>query len=84
MVSEKGETVARGRLTRRTPLAQAQTILDGFLQRVDWLNRDPDAVRYVEKVWAFGSLMRGEDTVGDIDLALDTTRRPEYLADYAK
>lgn len=82
-VSEKGETVARGKVTRRTPLAHAQMVLDNFLRRVDMLNHDPDAVRYVERVWVFGSLMRCEDTVGDIDLALETTRRPEYLADYA-
>jgi predicted nucleotidyltransferase len=83
-VSDKGETVVRGKVTRRTPLAQAQMVLDDFLQRVDTLNHDPDAVRYVEQVWAFGSLLRGEHTVGDIDLALETKRRPEYLADYAR
>jgi hypothetical protein len=82
-VSEKGETVARGRVVRRTPLAQAQMILDDFLRHVEMVNHDPDAVRYVERVWVFGSLMRGEEAVGDIDLALETSRRPEYLADYA-
>jgi len=82
-VSEKGETVARGRVVRRTPLAQAQMVLDDFLRHVEMLNQDPDAVRYVERVWVFGSLMRGEEAVGDIDVALETSRRPEYLADYA-
>jgi predicted nucleotidyltransferase len=83
VISEKGETVARGKVTRRTPRVRAQTVLDDFLRRVDQLNNDPDAVRYVEQVWIFGSLMRGEETVGDIDQALETKRRPQYLADYA-
>jgi predicted nucleotidyltransferase len=83
-ISEKGETVARGKVTRRTALARAQATLDDFLQRVHILNHDPNAVRYVEQVWIFGSLMRGDDTVGDIDLALETKRRPEYLADYTR
>jgi hypothetical protein len=59
-VSEKGETVARGRVVRRTPLAQAQMVLDDFLRHVEMVNHDPDAVRYVERVWVFGSLMRGD------------------------
>jgi predicted nucleotidyltransferase len=59
-------------------------VLEDFLQRVDMLNRDPDAVRYVERVWLFGSMMRGKDIVLDIDLALESTRRPEYLADLDK
>src|SRR5260370_7368061 len=82
-VCEKGESVARGKVTQRTPLAQALMVLDDFLRCVESLNHGPDAARYVEQVWAFGSLMRGEDTVGDIDLALETMRRPEYQADYA-
>ncbi len=81
-ISEKGEAVARGKAERRTPRARAQALLDDFLQRVDMLNRDPDAVRYVEQVWIFVSLMRGEDTVGDIDLAVVMERRPQYMADY--
>jgi hypothetical protein len=75
-MTHKGETVARGRVVRRTPLAQAQMILDDLLRHVEMVNHDPDAVRYVERVSVFGSLMRGEEAVGDIDLAVETSRRP--------
>ena len=80
-LSDKGLIVARGKTKPRTPLAQAQEVLDGFLRRVDALNCDPDAVRYIDQVWLFGSVLRGQDTVGDIDLALVTARRPEYLGE---
>ena len=78
-LSDKGLIVARGKTKPRTPLAQAQEVLDGFLRRVDALNCDPNAVRYIDQVWLFGSVLRGQDTVGDIDLALVTARRPEYI-----
>jgi len=81
-VSEKGMTIARAKAKRRTPLAQALTLLDDFLTRADALNRDPDAVQYVERIWLFGSVMHGKAAVGDIDLALETARRPEYCDDY--
>lgn len=48
-----------------------------------YLNRDPAAVRCLEWVWVFGSLMRGEDKLRDIDVALETTWRPEDLPAYA-
>lgn len=81
-IIEAGKVIARAKAVRRTPLAQAKAQLEDFLRRVDKLNHDPNAVRYVDQVWLFGSLMRGEETVGDIDLALQTTRRPEYMQDY--
>lgn len=81
-ITDKGEALIRGKAKPRTQLAQAQALLDDFLQRVDQLNSDAEAVRYVDEVWLFGSLMRREKTVGDIDLALVTTRRAKYQADY--
>jgi predicted nucleotidyltransferase len=73
-----GEAMVRGKAKPRTPLAKAQALLDEFLARVHALNSDEYAVRYVEEVWLFGSVLRGAETVGDIDLALVTDRRPQY------
>jgi hypothetical protein len=81
-LTDSGEAVARAKVKRRTPLRQAHALLDAFLDRVDALNRDPEAVNFVEEVWLFGSLLREQESVGDIDLALKKTRRPEYAGDY--
>jgi hypothetical protein len=81
-LSEKGEAIARGKAKRRTARAKAQALLDDFLYRIDKLNQDPDGIRYVEQAWLFGSTLRKEDTVGDIDIALVTDRRPEYRANH--
>jgi hypothetical protein len=81
-ITEKGEAIGRSRARPRTLLPRARALLDEFLTRVDQLNSDPGAVRQVDEVWLFGSLMRGEETVGDIDLALKTERRSECVADY--
>jgi predicted nucleotidyltransferase len=77
-LSKAGEIVARGRATRRAPLAKAKALLSEFLARVHSLNNDKDAVCYVQEVWLFGSVLRGTETVGDIDLALVTERRTQF------
>ncbi|MER8748097.1 hypothetical protein NKH57_02285 [Mesorhizobium sp. M1050] len=81
-LTDSGEAIARAKAKRRTPYSQAQTQLDEFLDRVNALNQDPDAVNFVEEVWLFGSLLREQDSVGDIDLALKKARRPRYAGDY--
>ncbi|WP_298670673.1 hypothetical protein [uncultured Sphingomonas sp.] len=69
-VTEAGLTLVRSKVVPRTPLEKAKGVLDAFLERVDELNRDPEAISRVDQVWLFGSLMRDESTVGDIDLAI--------------
>jgi predicted nucleotidyltransferase len=81
-ITENGEAIARAKAQRRTPIAKAKALLQDFIKRVDDLNHNPKYVHYVNQVWLFGSLMREEATVGDIDLAIETERRPEYAADY--
>lgn len=81
-ITENGETIARAKAQRRTPVAKARALLSDFLRCVDDLNRDPQGVHYVNRVWLFGSLMRDEETVGDIDLAMETARRPDFVVDH--
>lgn len=81
-LTEAGEVIARAKAKSRTPLAKAQSVLNEFLDRIEILNRDSDAVQQVDQLWLFGSLMRGEETVGDIDLALTMSRRPRFATDH--
>ena len=77
-VTDAGMAVAASKLRPRTPLAAARRIFEDFLDRVERVNADPDSVLRVEQVWLFGSLMREEATVGDIDAALAVERKPEF------
>lgn len=75
-LTEAGEAFARGSAKARTPLPKALSVLDGFLSRANALNADPDGIGYVDELWLFGSVLREEETVGDIDIAMVTSRRP--------
>lgn len=77
-VTDRGMTVARAKVTARTPLAKARAVLSELLDRIDLLNADPEAVTRVDEVWLFGSLMRHENSVGDIDLAISRSRDARF------
>lgn len=74
-ITEEGRIIARSKTVARTPAAKGWKLLDAFLDRVDALNADPEAISRVDEIWLFGSLMRGEDSIGDIDLAIGRTSR---------
>ena len=69
-VTEAGLTLVRTKVMARTPLNKAKAVLEAFLGRVEQLNQDAEAISRVDEVWLFGSLMREEAAVGDIDLAI--------------
>ena len=77
-ITQAGEAIADSKLRPRTALAAAKRVFDDLLDRVERVNADPGSVLQVEEVWLFGSLMREEPTVGDIDAALVARRRPEF------
>lgn len=77
-----GETLARAKAQKRTPFEKAEKLLDQFLGRAEAVNADPDAISQVDEIWLFGSLMRREATVGDIDLAVCTSRKPRFKSDH--
>lgn len=81
-LTDAGEAISRAKAKPRTSLQQARALLEQFLDRVVALNGDPLGVHFVEQVWLFGSVLREEDSVGDIDLALTAARRPEFARDY--
>lgn len=82
-LTEAGDAVVRAKAVRRTPLAKAKAALEELLVRVDDFNNDPEGVEFIEEAWLVGSLLREEDTVGDIDLALDLVRRPRFAKNIA-
>lgn len=66
----EGEALARAKARKRATLADADRVLDLFLENVERLNRDNESLSRVDEVWLFGSLMRRQPDVGDIDLAV--------------
>ncbi|PNQ04027.1 nucleotidyltransferase domain-containing protein [Sphingobium sp. SA916] len=77
-VTDQGMVMVRAKVVARTPNAKARAALERFLDRVDALNRDPEAMSRVDEVWLFGSLMREEPNVGDIDLAIARSSDPRF------
>lgn len=73
-----GETLVRAKAQKRTPIEKADAVLRQFLDNADAMNADEDAISQVDKVWLFGSMMRREATVGDIDLAVSSSRKPRF------
>lgn len=80
-ITDAGQVVAGAKVLTRTPLAKARRVMEEFLGRVEQFNGDPDAVSRVDQVWLFGSLMRDEANVGDIDLAIIRSRDTRFDGD---
>lgn len=81
-LTKGGQAIAVGKARTRTPIARARMHIDNLLERINAYNSDPDGFLFIDQVWLFGSAMRGEDTVGDVDIALSTSRRPPYDKSY--
>ncbi|WP_159983028.1 MULTISPECIES: hypothetical protein [unclassified Novosphingobium] len=60
----------------RIPRAKAMKLLRCLLTAAERCNADPDRSYDITEIWLFGSLMRGAETVGDIDLAVKWEGRP--------
>jgi len=66
--------------TAAPPLSRtdADRLLKEFLIRVGIVNNDPSWLYRVKKVVIFGSYLNSQQWVGDIDLAIQLDRRPEF------
>lgn len=58
------------------PRNKATKLLRSLLETAERCNTDPDRDYEIAEIWLFGSLMRGAETVGDIDLAIRWSSRP--------
>jgi len=76
-LTEAGLAMAGGK-ARRSPLRTARRVLDELLARIAHMNEEAAPLNLVERVWLFGSVMHGQETVGDIDLAIETVRNPAF------
>lgn len=82
VLTEDGEALARGKALKRTPLPKALEVLNDLLDRAAALNSDPEGIGFIDQIWLFGSVMREAPEVGDIDLAMLTSRRPHHQDDW--
>jgi hypothetical protein len=66
--------------TAAPPLCRtdADRLLKAFLVRVGIVNDDPSWLYCVRKVVIFGSYLTNQEWLGDIDLAVQLDRRPEF------
>ncbi len=74
----KAFVTASGR--RRVPREKAQGTLDALLERCAAVNADRAAPYHVDQVWLYGSMVRGEPAVGDVDVVVTKRWSPEYWA----
>ncbi len=81
-LTQAGLAIASGKI-RRSPLRTAQLVLDDLLVRIEQMNNS-NPFKVVDRVWLYGSVMRGEETVGDIDLAIETAMNPALSDDASR
>lgn len=66
-----GEKFARASGAKRLKRETAAQALESFMSRVAEVNADPRFLVRVTRVVVYGSYIRGEETVGDLDIAVD-------------
>ncbi len=77
-----GRAVAHSRSVVKTELTKARAVLDQLLERFEAINADPDRLISINRVYLYGSVMRGDPLVGDIDLEIEASRGPAYANDF--
>ncbi|KRA99879.1 hypothetical protein ASD83_05170 [Devosia sp. Root685] len=82
-LTDSGLALASGK-AKRSSLRVAQKVIDELLARVEEMNLHAHPLNVVQKIWLFGSAMREQPTVGDIDLAIEMARNPEFPDDGAR
>ncbi len=69
--TQKGITLANSTGMPRMPREKGTKLLADFLRRVAEVNGNPDYLYSIRTVVVYGSYVRGENTIGDLDLAYD-------------
>jgi len=70
-LTKSGEEFARASGAKRLKRETAAQMLEGFVSRVAEVNADPRFLVRITRAVVYGSFVRGEETVGDLDLAVD-------------
>lgn len=82
-LTEAGLAIASGK-AKRSSLKAAGKVIDELVDRVRHMNDHTHPLNVVQNIWLFGSVMREEPTVGDIDLAIEMAHNPEFVGDAAR
>lgn len=69
-MTEEGEALKHAVLRDRVPLEKADAVFETLKGRVKALNEE--GINGVDEVWIYGSYMRRDQAVGDIDVAITT------------
>jgi predicted nucleotidyltransferase len=70
-LTKSGEEFARASGAKRLKRETAAQTLEGFMSRVAEVNADPRFLVRITRAVVYGSYVRGEETVGDLDLAVE-------------
>jgi predicted nucleotidyltransferase len=70
-LTTSGKDFARASGAKRVRRETAAQTLEGFMARVAEVNANPRFLVRVTRAVVYGSYVRGEETVGDLDLAVD-------------
>jgi predicted nucleotidyltransferase len=70
-LTTSGKEFARASGAKRVKRETAAQTLQGFIDRVAEVNANPRFLVRVTRAVVYGSYVRGEETVGDLDLAVD-------------
>lgn len=87
-LTAKGEKLAQASALTKMPRGRAEVILAGLLRRVEEVNATPHYLFRIPTVIVYGSYVRGEAFLSDVDIAVDleakwdraTTSQEEFLA----
>ncbi|GGD81812.1 nucleotidyltransferase domain-containing protein [Croceicoccus mobilis] len=81
-LTDVGLAVARSRSVTKQPVKRARDTLAKLIEHIKTINADPDRDITVERVYLYGSVMRNEPTVGDVDLQIEVERGPKWAKDF--
>jgi predicted nucleotidyltransferase len=70
-LTEKGDKLARASAMSKMSSARAEQIIVGLLKRVEEVNANADYMYRIPTVVVYGSYVRGESSLSDVDVAVD-------------
>jgi hypothetical protein len=71
----QGLRLASARLLKPITRQKADDIIAALLQRVEWVNAQPELLEHVSEVRVFGSYLEERHDLGDVDVAVRTERK---------
>jgi len=75
-ITEKGQNFARASAAKRIKRETAKAVVEGFMKRVEEVNQDRLGFSFkVQTVIVYGSFLRNNETLGDVDIAVELVPR---------